>query len=256
MDDTIENETTEDFENETIEDVNDTIENSTENDVSNETNSSVDVPVTNSATGGGGGGSNRYKSSSTSITERKELVTGLIVLELSDINVSINNEIVTKITLFPRKNLENFDFSANRLSGKPEELSDLGLDVYSYISLEKRGFIDEDLEKAEIFFRVRNDWLNNYKKETLRLYRYNGVIWDGLETNEINSDEEFVYYKAISKGFSVFAIGAEKVKSETEFVKESGNYKISKKGVLSLIGLILLITFFVIFLKRKLLARN
>ena len=255
INDTIENETIEDFENETTGDVNNTVENNTESDVSNETNSSVDIPITNNVVSGGsgGGGGGGRRNPLNPISERKELVTGLTVLE-GEVNVSINNEIINKITLFPMKNLENFDFNINKLSGKPEELPDLGLDVYSYVSLEKKGFVDEDLEKAEIFFRVKNEWLKDYNKETLKLYRYNGVRWDVLETNEVNSDEEFTYYKAITKGFSVFAIAAERVNSyQSEGSNDVGkeNYKISKKGVFSLIGLILLVTLFVIFAKRK-----
>ena len=93
---------------------------------------------------------------------------------------------------------------------KPAEIPDpLGI-VYGYFDI-STNLEPENIQSTSINFRVHKSWtvINDVYVETIKLYRYaNG--WQELETTKIKEDDNYFYFSADTKGFSLFAITGEK----------------------------------------------
>ncbi|MEL4304424.1 NosD domain-containing protein [Methanococcoides sp. LMO-2] len=83
------------------------------------------------------------------------------------------------------------------------------------------AFSDDKLEDSVIGFRVSKEWLseNGIDSSSVSLYRHNGGKWNQLSTNNVDEDDEYIYFEARTPGFSPFAIsgfeeGAEIVHGE------------------------------------------
>ena len=59
-----------------------------------------------------------------------------------------------------------------------------------------------------ISFYVDKSWVNENKidKSTITLNRYSGAKWDPLETDLIDEDQDFLFFKSKTPGFSQFAV--------------------------------------------------
>jgi len=102
-------------------------------------------------------------------------------------------------------------FDANR----PAEVSvDAPGNLYDYmeitVSAEEGTFALE--ESAKINFQVEEQWIddNNLDANTIALYRWDTEIsnWQRLPTTRLNEDDNFVYFQALTEGFSFFAVSA------------------------------------------------
>jgi hypothetical protein len=83
--------------------------------------------------------------------------------------------------------------------------------IYGYFIIETENLDEEDIERAELTFRIKKPWIMEKRidEDTIRLYRYkNG--WEELSTQKLKEDEENSYFSAILPGFSVFTISGEK----------------------------------------------
>jgi hypothetical protein len=77
----------------------------------------------------------------------------------------------------------------------------------------------KNIKEAVITFRLPNSWLsgNNIKSSSIKMVRWDGSIWDPVETSEITKDSTYIYFEAKTNSFSSFAItGIEQKESITE----------------------------------------
>ena len=80
--------------------------------------------------------------------------------------------------------------------------------VYAYIEITPNGFSTNNVKQAKVDFKVEKSWLadNGFKQEEMALNRYHGEKWNELPTEVLSDDDTYVYYRAITPGFSSFAI--------------------------------------------------
>ncbi|MBC8501058.1 MAG: PGF-pre-PGF domain-containing protein [Nanoarchaeota archaeon] len=97
--------------------------------------------------------------------------------------------------------------------------------VYKYLEIEKENFENSDIESVTISFRVGKSWLsaNELASDEVALFRY-ASGWEELTTAVDREDDNNIYYKATTPGFSTFAIGekgvVEELVPEEEAVEE------------------------------------
>jgi PGF-pre-PGF domain-containing protein len=97
--------------------------------------------------------------------------------------------------------------------------------IYRYMEIKKQNIDNEDLANVKIKFKVAKPWLaeQGIDQENVVLLKYSGDNeWLSLSTEKTNSNDNFVFYTAITSGFSYFAI-AEKIIEEVpeqEIVEE------------------------------------
>ncbi len=73
---------------------------------------------------------------------------------------------------------------------------------------------ETDIDSITIYFKIEKSWIenNNIDKESIKLLRYKDYVWYELTTTYNNEDDNYVYYNAVTKGLSTFAIiGLEKI---------------------------------------------
>ena len=126
----------------------------------------------------------------------------------------IDNELIpiSKITFVTNKGLTNVEVIVNSYTTKPSAVeavpSSKSPTVYKYIEIVPKNIKKEDLTKVNIEFDVTLSWLNENNADTddVILLRFSNK-WTELTTNFISKDTVNAYYKAVTPGFSYFAIG-------------------------------------------------
>ena len=88
-------------------------------------------------------------------------------------------------------------------------------EVYKYFTISKIGLENEQIEKINLSFRVKNNWLDDNKIERLTLKHYTDS-WNEEKTTKENSDSDYTYYKAEFSGLSMFSIIGEKEEESEE----------------------------------------
>lgn len=88
-------------------------------------------------------------------------------------------------------------------------------EVYKYLNIEvgDEGFANSNnIENAVVGFNVNKKWIaeNDINKDTITFQHFNNNQWDPLETEKVDEDDDYVYLKAKTPGFSPFAITASK----------------------------------------------
>jgi hypothetical protein len=65
--------------------------------------------------------------------------------------------------------------------------------------------------------KVEKSWIQNNKidKSSINLYRYNGGKWNPLPTSLLSEDNNYLYIKAETPGFSPFAIASNSITNVT-----------------------------------------
>jgi len=165
----------------------------------------------------GGGGGRIYKKSlqeaSLILNQDSDPIIDIFVLSLG--NTNLNAKIMTLLT-------------------KPPELSqDLKKLVYKYIQIEP-GFTEDAVEDyIRMRFRVSKQWLedNEIPYDSIVLSRYTGK-WEDLPTSFVEEKDGFIYYTAVTRGFSYFAITVSDkfVKQATKKAIEQGKASELAKG--------------------------
>ncbi|MPM09058.1 hypothetical protein SDC9_55374 [bioreactor metagenome] len=87
--------------------------------------------------------------------------------------------------------------------------------VYKHINIwvGNGGFANpENIENAIVGFKVSKEWINenHINMDTITLQHYSEDQWNSLETEKVDEDDEYLYFKAETPGFSPFAITAGK----------------------------------------------
>ncbi|WP_440944880.1 NosD domain-containing protein [Methanosarcina sp. T3] len=113
--------------------------------------------------------------------------------------------------------------SAGTVTGKVEVLKDLPKtvlespegEIYQYMNIVigSQSFGESGtFESAVIDFRVPRSWVeeNNIDEASLTLNRYHNNAWARLSTEKTGEDDEFLYFRAETPGFSCYSITGEK----------------------------------------------
>jgi PGF-pre-PGF domain-containing protein len=180
------------------------------------------VPVPTSTGGGGGGsgggGSTGEKAENielkdvSSIFVSKDLVRFDFKNPGSDIQyieyISLKNSGTITATIEVLKDRSYF------ASSSPEGI------VYRHVNiwLGKSGYATEaNIRDSVIVFRVDNKWVANYNIDpaSIALNRYSDGAWSELPTDQTGSDENYLYYKTETSGFSPFAITGKSLLNES-----------------------------------------
>ncbi len=82
--------------------------------------------------------------------------------------------------------------------------------VYKYVSIQKSAI--DNVGQTRISFKVPNEWYvnNNLDPSTTVLNRFVSNEWMKLQTRQVGSDSGYLSFEAVSDGFSIFAVTAEK----------------------------------------------
>lgn len=174
-----------------------------------------------------GGGSSSSSSQETTHKAGKFFYNpkkGIQTLEINKENIA-----VTKLNFEINKDLSQSVFLSIE---KIDKLNNTPLpkeEVYQYLKIEKKYIDNSDIDNAEIYFKVPIDWneKNNIDKEKIKLARY-AQKWEYLETEIYKEDNDFIYYKSKTQGFSYFSILvkenediAKKEETEIKIVQET-----------------------------------
>jgi PGF-pre-PGF domain-containing protein/uncharacterized repeat protein (TIGR01451 family) len=108
--------------------------------------------------------------------------------------------------------------SARTLLEKPGDVPSAPGEVYTYMEISLKDIKPEDVKEVTFTFKVKKSWLDlaGIDPATVALYRFT-TAWDRLDTSKVDEDNTYIYYSALSPGFSYFAIagGAEELPPTT-----------------------------------------
>ncbi len=126
-------------------------------------------------------------------------------VDFTEINIQVVNK-VNSVYITIRK-----------LDAKPTEIAEASGKVYHYISVVKEKIEDEDILTATMKFKVEKPWItdNDIDSATIALNRFAADKWNKLNTTKIDEDDDYIYYEAVTPGFSYFAISGEIVGAVT-----------------------------------------
>ncbi len=79
--------------------------------------------------------------------------------------------------------------------------------AYQYLEIVHSDKLDTDIKVVNIVFKVNKTWIkvNNINRSSITLQRFENT-WKKLQTDFLKEDSSFVFYTAVSPGFSTFAI--------------------------------------------------
>ncbi len=127
--------------------------------------------------------------------------------ETGTYNISVDGEIYfSQIAISARQWITGVVIEGRSVR-KPEDLPAAPGEVLAYIKI-STAISEEQLNYADITFRVPRTWLEEKEISSVALYRYAGT-WEKLSTTKVGEDGSYVYYRARSPGFSYFAIAGE-----------------------------------------------
>ncbi|MFY1110842.1 MAG: S-layer protein domain-containing protein [Methanosarcinaceae archaeon] len=94
-------------------------------------------------------------------------------------------------------------------------------EIYRYLNIwvGNSGFASpENIAEPCVGFKVEKAWIaeNGIEETTICLCRYSEGKWDRLPTEKVGEDQNYLYFKASTPGFSPFAITVEKKTRTTE----------------------------------------
>ncbi len=144
----------------------------------------------------------------------KTEVSGVLTVDNSTISVNKND--IENIDLNVKTEVKGVSITTVKLDDKPADIEvDVGGEVYCYLEISLNNVSDEDIEGGTIEFKVEASWLanSNIDKNKVKLMKYVDGNWVELSTEFYKEASGYVYYKAETPGFSVFAITGEKTSS-------------------------------------------
>jgi PGF-pre-PGF domain-containing protein len=153
-----------------------------------------------------------------SILEFQEQTIALVAKGVQQVLEFVQTDI-TGITFTLQNSASNLVIEVQKLLAKPTETPDASGATYRYFTVKTSGLRDADVEEASITFKVEKSWIesNASSVNSVQLQKYikedGNLLWKSLPTEKVSEDNESVYYKAQTPGFSIFAIAGER--SET-----------------------------------------
>jgi PGF-pre-PGF domain-containing protein len=150
----------------------------------------------------------------TAVTETKTILS-ITAGESGTVTFEKEDELgVQVITIKVKNDVSNVKVSVTKETARPAEVAEAPSGtVHSYLTVTVANVANKDIESATIKFKVSKSWIssNGIDKNTITLNRYNNG-WEKLPTTIASEDDGYVYFEAVTTGFSVFAITGEKVK--------------------------------------------
>jgi PGF-pre-PGF domain-containing protein len=97
-------------------------------------------------------------------------------------------------------------------------------EIYKHLNIwvGNGGFANaNNIENAIVGFKVSREWIteNHINIDTIILQHFSEDQWSDLKTEKIDEDDEYIYFKAETPGFSPFAITASKNIPEIEEIE-------------------------------------
>ena len=148
---------------------------------------------------------------------------------------------INKISITASNDMQSPELRVVTTGSKPDDISNNPSQlVYMYLVIETDKN-STDVESATIQFKVSKSWLeiNKIDSETIKLLRYTENGWESLETTKVAADNTHIHYKAITSGFSSFAIVGDAQKE----VAPEINWFIILGGVVFVIIMVIAILF-------------
>ncbi|MDO9325924.1 MAG: kelch repeat-containing protein [Methanoregula sp.] len=136
----------------------------------------------------------------------------------NSVNVGGNSAI--SLTTVTGKGISGLIVTGFVLAGPGPENSPAPGTVYQYLDLTPARF--SSIDKADIAFSIPRSWLNEHhiSVQDVVMYHLSEKSWNGLPTTFVREENGWVYYRAVSTGFSRFAIaGKLNNESNTTFQK-------------------------------------
>ncbi len=172
--------------------------------------------------GGGGAGGGGGPSDAKIISYEKYLPA---FSEGSYKSIIVPDEVYTHIRMVSIDNTEmqkNLTFRTRNYLTKPFRLDAAPGFVYGYCNLEIENLNESLVGDIWVHFRVSRSWFskNRIGENTITLHRYSDA-WQTFETEQVRSTPEYFYYKALTPGFSTFAISGTESKTGMHLVYDS-----------------------------------
>lgn len=166
--------------------------------------------------GGGGGGAGGLPANTPNTTKvnTTQQVTGPERIEIKAgeaKKIEVANSVVKEIALEVHETVGSVQVETAKVDQPAVPIIPAG-SVYTYIEITPVNVSSINIKNASVTFDVEKSWLvaENINKSTVRLNRYNNGIWQQLETTLLNENSTIVTYKAVTPGFSLFAITGDK----------------------------------------------
>ncbi|MCT8337482.1 PGF-pre-PGF domain-containing protein [Methanoculleus sp. Afa-1] len=169
------------------------------------------VPEPTPVNPGGGGGSVAYSdggggSSEPTFCARtcENLASGQ-TFTFSDLTTSS----VSSVNITAAGNIPQMMLTVKKTNA-PSAAESPADDVYEYVAITSSWVNPSLIGNATVFFSVPTDWLGarNMTPEDVRLMRYANGAWESLETEVVGEESGLYRFRAITPGFSTFAIAA------------------------------------------------
>ncbi len=137
--------------------------------------------------------------------------------------ILVNNDAIESIIIVAKKS-RHVKLALTQLDYNPTHKK-LPARVYKFIKITHENLSNNEIETAEVVFRVKKSWLNQYDIDAsdIALYRFNNNKWTELSTKVSRADRNYVYFSAVTPGFSYFAIGVKQKTIPTETTPKSIN---------------------------------
>jgi len=169
------------------------------------------VPTTTTTLGGGGPPGGGVPSEEKRKSKTWTMLTPGVaeIMHINDTDIGLK-----QISINVRNRANNVKITVTKLVGKPATIvHNVSGKVYKYIEINAENLADENISEVKIQFSVNKTWIfdNNINRATIALNRYHENNWERLTTQEVDEDNDYVYYEAISPGFTTFAVTGEEV---------------------------------------------
>lgn len=130
----------------------------------------------------------------------------------------ISETSITQIAVSVSAQVENVVLRVKELLGKPDQIqTDPQGTVYSYLEILAEKLPNENISEATVAFKVPVSWIENegLDENTVALNRYNSGEWQSLVTEKTGGDENYLYFRATTPGFSLFAVSGSSAPATT-----------------------------------------
>ena len=123
-----------------------------------------------------------------------------------------NDELgVTHVVFSVTETVQDVWVKVEKIDALPSSVLTFTRPVYKHVEM-SWNVPETKANDVTITFKVAKEWLtsNSLASDHVALHRYS-TAWTELPTNVEREDESFVYYTAITPGFSYFAIGGKEI---------------------------------------------
>lgn len=168
----------------------------------------VDLTVVGGSTDGGSGSDSRQPPMSTP-KEKPPMETGMKIIKSIGAgmveSVTFMDFDICRISIEVDKTVSDVSVMVEEVE-EPGELTNAAGIVYAYYNITATNLADVNVT-AWIEFKVNRSWIadESVKEETIKLNKYD-EDWNALPTTKHDADAYYVYFAAVTPGFSLFAI--------------------------------------------------